>query len=262
MESLEQFEKNVQAKRERLLKDISLAKALPTANKTITWTGENGWEADGNTRKPDVERTIEIAPYIVYTPFRGHEHVAFRAPDSYDGIKGEHVSSKYRTSFVKQYLNELLNVCEPFIIPSIATRGTYAGTHAATYDYKANRDYKDAVEVARGFYEITVSNGSGYTSATLYFYIHTEATGTVEISFDISRDFATWKLQARAQYDNDRHNAVPARWNFPSLSDVGAVNLFKRANADRNSYGQPSGYTLEWLFDSREAMEKAINEVR
>lgn len=247
--TLEQFEKEVAEKRERLLKDLALAKTLPTNGITVTWTGENGFEKDGNTRKPDAEKTVELTPHIIHSPFRGHEHVAFAVPDS------EYAYSPHRKTFATKYLTALLDACEPHIIDTIAVRGHYASLMPANYDYKANRDYSDAVEVARGRYELQASNGRGFSSVELSFYIHTPECGTVEISINLERDFQRYNLLARARTDN---LGIALDWSFPSLADVGAVHMFKRANADRNEHGVCTGYTLEWLYDSREKMAAAI----
>lgn len=255
MQTIEQFEAEIAKKRERLLKDIDLVKALPTQGQAVTWIGEGGFEQGGNTRKPDITRTVDLLPYIVHSPFRGHEHVAFQVPND---KTGEYQYSKHRKEFASKYLLALLDACEPYIIDTVAVRGTYASLMPSDYDYKANRDYKDAVEVSRGKFEVQISTGTGYTSASLVFYIHTQDAGTVQVSVSVDKDFATYKLLPRAHYSGDHHNAVIASWSFPNLSDVGAVNVFKRSNVDRNSYGQPSGYTLEWLFDSREKMLVAI----
>lgn len=257
MNSLEEFDRDNAAKRTKLAAQLELAHKLPTNGVLVTWTGENGWESDGNTRKPDIERTIDVAPWIIHDSFRGAAHVAYKAPDSL-GERGEHVSSKHRSEFVRKYLRAVLDTYEPHMIDTVAVKGTYASHMPESFDWESHRDYADGREVSRGLYEVEVSSGSGYSSAKLSFYARTGATGPVQVSFDLHQDFQTHRLQARAHYDNDRENAVPARWSFSTLADIGAVHLWKRGNGDRNRHGQPSGYTMEWLFDTREAMQAAI----
>jgi hypothetical protein len=259
LKSLEDFDKDNAAKRERLLKDHAIAHALPTNGKLVTWIGEGGWEKDGNTRKPDVARSIDVAPWIVHGPFRGAEHVAYKAPDSLYGDKGEHDSSKPRAEFVSRYFAAVLDAFEPFTVSTLAIKGRYASHLPETFDYRANKDYADAKELARGLYEVTVSSGAGYTSAKLAFFANVPDVGPLQVSFDVDRPygagFQTHKLHARCS--SDRHG-IPRNWNFPSASEFKAVNMWKRANSDRNQYGVPSGYTLEWLFATREDMERAI----
>lgn len=255
IKSLEQFEQETEAKRQRLLKDIELVAKLPTTGKVVNWTGEGGFEQDGNTRKPDVEKSLELLPSLVHSPFRGHEHVAFSFPDGYQE-PGEYQYSKHRKEFVRGYLLAILDACEPYMVETVAVRGTYASLMPADFDYKSHRDYKDATEVSRGLFELESSQGEGYTSLKLSFYFHTEEAGTVEVSINLDKEAHSYKLVARghrAGYGDNR-NAQIESWSFPSLADTGAVNLFKRANATRTCHGVPTGYTLEWLFDSREKM--------
>lgn len=246
--TLEQFEQEVAEKRERLLKNLELVKVLPTNGKTVTWIGEGGFEKDGNTRKPDKEHTIAITPWIVHSPFRGHEHIAFQVPDN------EYRYSKHRAEFARLYLQAVLDACEPYMIPTKAIRGTYASLVAGNWDYKANRDYKDAQELTQGLYELEVSQGKGYLCLKLDFYIHIPECGTVQVSIDLN-EFPAWKLAARSRCDN---LGIPTSWSFPTVADVGAVHLFKRSNADRNEHGVPSGYTMEWLYGTRKEMLAAI----
>lgn len=262
MNSLEEFDRKNAAARAKLERELKLAHQLPTGGVTVTWIGEDGWKSDGNTRKPDIERTIDVAPWIIHDSFRGAAHVAYKAPDSLAGGKGEHVSSKHRSEFVRKYLRAVLDTYAPYVIDTVAVKGAYASYMPETFDWESHKDYADGREVNRGLYEIEASQGNGYSSAKLSFYARTDATGPVQVSFDLHQDFQTHRMQARAHYDNDMHNAVPVRWSFPTLSDIGAVCVWKRSNGDRNRHGQPSGYTMEWLFDTREAMETAIGLVQ
>lgn len=261
MKSLEEFDKENEAKRARLLKDHAVAHALPTTGVVVAWTGEGGWESDGNTRKPDVEKSVGISPWIIHSPFRGAEHVAYKAPDGskFDG-GGEHVSSPHRKEFVRKYFAALLDTYAPCMLDMLAVKDPkrYASHVPSSFDYKAHRDYTNANEIARGLYEITVSTGKGYSSASLAFYVNVDGVGPVKISFTLDRDFPVWKLLPRAHYRGSYDNAEPDSWTFPPLSQTGAVNMWKRSNCDRNQYGQPSGWTLEHLFATRADMERAL----
>lgn len=255
LKSLEQFEKETAAKRAELERHLALAHKLPTNGVMVTWTGEGGWEKDGNTRKPDIERSIELFPYIIHSPFRGAQHVAFKAPDTLTGEGGEHVSSQHRTAFVHRYLQTLLKACEPFMVETLAVRGTYASLVPETFNYKAHKDYSDAAELARGLYEVEVSEHSAKVS----WYINTSATGPMQISFDLwGGSFGCYRLHARGIRSSDYERSTVARWEFPSCDEVGAVHVFKRANTTRTTHGVPDGYTMEWLFDSTDAMLTAI----
>jgi hypothetical protein len=255
LKSLEDFDKEIAAKRARLEKDHALAHALPTVGVTVAWTGENGWDEQGKPRPP-ISKTIALAPHIIHSPFRGAEHVAFRAPDSMVGEGGEHVSSTYRTEFVHKYLRALLDTCAPHMIDTVAIKGHYASNVPETFDYAAHRDYSDAEERARGLYEVEVSTGAGFTSAKLQFYIRTEKTGTVQVSFDLSRDFQVWRIMPRAvRRSADVERSLVRRWDLPS---TGACHHWRRGGADTawvDGASVPQSYTVEWLYDTREALE-------
>lgn len=256
--SLEEFDRRNAEERAQLERELALAHALPTVGRIVTWTGENGWESDGNTRKPDVERSIELAPWIVHGPFRGSRHVAFKAPDSLCGEKGEHVSSQHRKEFVRRYFAALLDTFEPYLVDTIAVKGTYASYVPETWDYEAHKDYADACEIARGLYGIEVSQHS----AKLVFNTAVPGIGPLKVSFELrdgySGAFQTHKLNARPHYDSNRENATVARWTFLVAADVEAVHVWCRANVTRTSHGVPDGYTMEWLYDTRDCMERAI----
>lgn len=260
LKSLEDFDKEIASKRARLEKDHALAHALPTVGKTITWMGENGWEPDGRTRKPDVERTIELVPWLIHAPFRGCEHVAFRAPDSLGGDKGEHVCSPHRAAFARKYLRAVLDAFEPHLIDTVAVRGgIYASLVPESFAWGEHKDYKDGHEMSRGLFEVQVTRAVGqyrYSSAALSFYTRTETTGPVRITFnlDTGGQLTTYKLMPRPKYSsrNPSENARPIGWETPNYADTDAVFVFRRRGGDEYSY------TCEWLYDSREALETAL----
>lgn len=260
LKSLEEFDKEIAAKRKRLEKDHAVAHALPTNGKILTWIGEGGFESDGNTRKPDVERTIEIVPHIVHSPFRGCEHVAFRAPYSTHGDGGEHVSSQHRTVFGRKYLRAVLDAFEPYLIDTVAVRGTYASYVPESFDWGNDKDYKDAIEVSRGLFEVEASMGTGqnhYTTARLSFYTRIESVGPVKVSFDLEgrgSQFMTYKLMPTPRYKTrePRENSRPIAWNVPT--GTGAVHLWRRADGGGEGYS----YSCLWLYDSRDALETAL----
>lgn len=138
MKTIEQFEVEVAAKRARLEKDLALIKVLPTVGKTVTWTGENGWDEKGQLNPP-IEKTIEVCPRLVHSPFRGAEHVAYRVPDSIAGDQGENLSSKYRVEFARRYWRALLDTYEPYLIDIVAIKGRYASLVPESYDWKKTR---------------------------------------------------------------------------------------------------------------------------
>jgi len=266
MNSIEQFERDVEAKRARLLKDLALAKAALPAPVTVTWVGENGWDNVGKPNPP-IEKSVDVAPWIIHSPFRGAEHIAFKAPDSCAGAHGEHVTSEYREGFVRKYFLAVLDAFEPYIMDTVAIKGTYSSYVPESFDWAASRDYKDARILARGLFEVTTTIGEGYRSAELAFYVRHPTAGPCKISFDLGRSsferypFKTDHLTPRPIYQGRRHGddtRVPACWDFPELRDVGAAHLSYRGNTERNSHGVPSGYTLEWLFASRESLLAAI----
>jgi len=254
MRTLEEFDREVAAKRARLEKDHALARALPTAGRTVTWLGENGWQADGRTRNPDIERSTEIAPWIIHSPFRGAERIAFRAPDSLAGDKGEHVSSQYRTTFVRKYLLAVLDAFEPYMINTVAIRGHYASYVPESFDWKKDKDYKDANEISRGLFVVNTAQNVGpqahYSKAELEFYARLESGQVVNVSFDIGHSFSAYKLMPQPRYESQAHNARPRGWYVST--DTGAVNVFRRSGGD------DYGYSCEWLFKSRADMERAI----
>lgn len=96
-----------------------------------------------------------------------------------------------------------------------------------------------------------------FHAANLTFYVRTEATGVLRISID-PQGFDTHKAMPRPRMSSDSAHASVISWSFPSPGDVGAVHCFKRSSADGHQRSVPSGYTLEWLFASREALEKLL----
>jgi hypothetical protein len=133
MKSLEDFERETAEKRARLLKDLELAKSLPVP--VCEWIGEGGFEPDGNTRKPDEAKRMEIRPYIIHAPFRGAEHVAYKLP-SY-GEAGEYQHSKHRPAFRDAFMGALLDAYAPSLIEVVALKGTYASMEHTRWDWKA-----------------------------------------------------------------------------------------------------------------------------
>lgn len=255
MQTLEAFDREIAAKRARLEKDHAVAHALPTA--TIEWIGENGWDSKGAPRDP-VTRTLALEPWIIHSSFRGAEHVAYKAPDSVAGDRGEHVSSKYRKEFVHKYLRALLDTYSPFVIDTRAIKGRYTSFVPESFDYKVHKNYADAEELARGCFVVRVDVGSGYRNADLEFYVRIQNVGPAKISFGLGDSFAYHSLRPVAAYDNVCTNAAVVRWHLPRTAELGAEYRFARPGADLNSHGQPSSYSLEWLFSSREIVESAI----
>ena len=248
MKSLAQFEAEVNAERAKLTAKLDLVKLLPKA--VLRWIGEGGFAPDGNTRLPDVGRSIEIIPWIVHDKFRGSEHVTYNVPDSYQG--GEHLSSVHRQKFERDYIKAVLDVYEPYMQDVIAIKGRYASYVPESWDWENDRDYKDAAAIARGLFEVGMTVGAGYTNSDLTFYA---MIGDKSVKVSIKVPFVG-KL---APSPRRNQSAAITNWVFPETSKVEAENVFKRASVDRNSHGQPSGYELEWLFSSREILERQLN---
>ena len=252
IESLEQFDKAMEQKRAKLARNISNAKLLPTAGQRITWIGENGWDNEGKPRDP-VSKSIEIVPWIMHdsTAYNAAEHVAYNFGD------GEHVSSKYRADYCRKYLTALLDACEPVMLETVATRGTYASYFPSTFDYAANRNYKDAIETARGLYEVDITVGvghNGFSSAALSFYVSQPVP--YKVSIDLSRESFPHKLAPRPRYTTGRSEAfgrdvAPATWDMPDKA--GASEVFKRRGPDGYSY------TIQYLFATRALLIAALN---
>jgi hypothetical protein len=256
LQSIEDFEKEIAAKRELLRKQHNMLRLLPTTGKTVTWIGEGGWEKDGNTRKPDVERTIDIAPHIIHSKFRDAEHFAYKAPDSVAGETGEHVSSKHRPEFVRKYFLAVLDAYAPFMQDIVALRGTYASYVPDSWDWQKSRDYQDAEEVARGRFEVKATLAKGFTNCELSFYVVLPEIGPAQISFDLmkygysSAAFETHKLMAQPHYTSNSERATVDQWSYPAKYDIGAEEMLRRST-DGSSH-RPQGMTLEWLFATRE----------
>lgn len=272
IKSLEELDREHAAKRARLERDHALASALPTGATVVEWTGEAGWDHEG-TSLPPVAKSVPLFPYIIHsrTAYKEAEHVAFKAPDGGTGdLHSEHVSSKYRRpEFTRKYLRALLDACAPCMIETVAVRcneqarSKYSGFFAADFDYKANTegDYEHADETARGLFVIEVSRHTGqhgYSTAELSFHI--SQPERCKVSFDLSRDsWPTHGLAPVPRYTSFDSNAGVADWSFPSPREVGAVEMFKRASADRYDRSQaPYGYTLQYLIPDRETLDKLL----
>lgn len=266
LSALDEFDRHVAARRLRLEKDLTLVRALPTTGVMVEWIGENGWDSQGKDREP-VAKSIELCPHLVYGPtaYRAAEHVGFEAPTPGIRSKGEHVSSKYRAEFARNYLLALLNACEPRMVETVAVHepGSYAGFFPAEFDYrtKTGSSYTNGVESARGYFVVRVgvhTGQSSYRTAELEFYV--SQPEVCKVSFALRDNLFPQKLEPcpRYRYASGPHNCTPASWNFTSASQVGAVEIYKRASADWNRHGVSMGYDVEYLLPTRAALLAAI----
>jgi len=252
METIEEFDRKNAAKRAKLERDLTNARLLPTFGKRISWIGENGWDEKGQPREP-ISKSVELVPWIMHdsTAYKAAEHVAFSFGDS------EHVSSKYRGDYCRKYLAALLDASEESMLDTVAVKGHYAGYFPETFDYQANRNYSDAVEVSRGLYVVKVGSATGshsYNSASLEWYISQPVP--YKVSIDLGRDLFPYKLAPRPRFTTSRTQAfgrdiAPQSWGVPPEGGD-AVHRFKRLGTDRLSCD------VEYLFDCRETMESLI----
>jgi len=270
LKSLEEFDRDNAAQRARLEKEHAMVRQLPTHGKIIDWTGEGGWEKDGNTRKPPVQRSIDVVPCIVHSPFRGAEHMAYKAPDSL--AKGEHISSEYRAEFVRRYFMAVLEAYRPFRVDTLAIKGRYASMVRDGWDWENNEDHKDDTVLARGEFVVDVSVAVGehsYSTAELEFYAVVPELGPLMVSFALTdygygyhrSAFDCRKLYPWPQYEKSRgHHRDDARirsWTSAEVSAIrGAQHKFQRS-------GDGSGQTaknwhVEWLFADEETLLAAL----
>lgn len=270
--SLEEFDRETAAKRAELERQLELVKALPTTGRRVTWVGENGWDENGQAREP-IEKSIELVPWIVHGRFRGADHIVFRPPaggaGTGSGEGGEHVSSPYRGEFARRYLAVIVEALEGYVIPTVAIRSAHYASYVWDgYDYRADRDYADARETARGGAVVRVQNHTGehgFTSAKLEFYIIQFAQPRahvtkvdVELGSHSGLPFP-YRLMPQARRSSDHRLAEVASWVIPGKDQVGAVEMFRRSSADRNSHGCARGYTVEYLFPTLGAALKACD---
>lgn len=102
-------------------------------------------------------------------------------------------------------------------------------------------------------YVLNVSSGPGYTSAKLEFHAYTPDIGPMTVSIE-PQGFHSGHLQPSVLCNNAR---TPVGWHFDHLTQdsIGYAKMYKRADGDRLA---PSGYTLQYLFESREALMRQL----
>lgn len=190
MKALEMLETEYEAKRTKLLKNIGLAKQLPTNSVVVSWVGEGGWK--GNDRLPDTIKTCELVPWIFHSDcyLTKAKNVAFKAPDSFPWVNGigEHTSSKFRNSFQLKYIEAILNAFKPYQVGLTACRGKYTGVFPTSFNFLEHKDYADAATVGHGMCEVYVTCGVGehsFVSGTFSIYASLPGVGLVKVDVEL-----------------------------------------------------------------------------
>ena len=238
MKTLAEFDADMAAQRAEFLHKQELVRLLPTT-------------------------LASIAPYIVHgkTAYKYADHIAYRMPSLAWNVEIAGDRSAVDRIRKLDYFRALLDACAPYVQEIQAVKSaSFLSFFPAKFDWETLRDYRESEATASGEYLITHSD---YRSAELYFYIQGDTFPLTRISIDVSSIAPeARKLSARGRYVNDKFGngtRVPASWTFPNLFDVwGAQYCAKRASADRNSYGVPSSYTMEWLIADRACMLAAL----
>ncbi len=254
LKSIAEFEAQQRKELEEHKAKMSVVAVLPTNGRTVTWVGEGGFESDGNTRKPDLQKTIQLVPYIVHGKFRDSHHVAFKIPGG-SQEDGEYPYSQHRAEFRHAYIKSLLDACDPDIVELLAIKGRYASYVPASWDWENDRDYKDAELQDRGEYEIEASAGRGFSSIKLQFYV-TTSLGAVKISIDVEDCPRAHKLSPRPIYNHnvDIERAVITEWKIPETSVTQATHVWRRGSGDsRNDSAR-----AEYLYANRTDVERAL----
>src|SRR6185295_1823296 len=111
MTTLAEFDAAQAAARAEFLKTANFAALLPTAGVSIAWIGENGYEADGNTRKPPIQKTMEVAPKAIHrTLLYGSRMIQYGIPNSYGtGMDEPTHDYAYRREFARKYLTAIVD---------------------------------------------------------------------------------------------------------------------------------------------------------
>jgi hypothetical protein len=243
MQTLEQFERDIAAKRERLLRDLAIVERLPTTGRTFTWTGDGGYESDGMTKKPPAEKSLQLVPWIIHAPFRGCEHVAYRVP-----LDAERTYGEYHRRMSEGYLRA---VCDSFVAKSVidilALKGTYHSYVPETFDWAASRDYKDAEEVNRGQCVVRVNTGvgaHGFTSTRLEFYVHIEGIGPCEIALEMPTAHLLVPRPVVERYSHGAPSTV-ARWDLPPSAGL-SLHQWRRGSGEHRKLS----FGVEYLFET------------
>jgi hypothetical protein len=257
MQSIEQFETEVATKRARLERDLALAKVLPTAGRSIDWVGVGEWEE--SERKKGVSKTLQILPYIVHAPFRGAEHVAFKVPAESEGGESPHYGSdaKAYETFRQLYFADIIAACKDHLLPIVALEGRYKSHQRAGWDYKTNRDYADAKEVAHGLFALNLSRGVGkygFGRNELEFFIST-SLGPVKISMEVTAPKNVDAHPQNCRYEGrDERIASVGSWFATPATTCGAVHLLRYGSGDARKLSFDARYLFAGLPELCAAM--------
>jgi hypothetical protein len=190
MNAIEMLEAEYEVKRTRLMKNMELAKELPTNGVVVSWIGEGGW--NGNDRLPDIIKTCELVPWVFHSScyLTQAKHVSFKAPDSFPWTNGtgEHVSSKFRNSFLLKYIKAILDAVKPYQVGLTACQGRYKGVFPTSFNFLEHKDYADAATIGHGMCEVYVTRALGensFTSGTFSIYVLLPVTGLVKIDIEL-----------------------------------------------------------------------------
>jgi hypothetical protein len=256
MKTLAQFDAAQAAARLLFLQTCAFADVLPTAGVSIAWIGENGYEADGNTPKPPIEKTMAIEPSSIYDRvLDGCRHISYAIPNSFGQGKDEPTHDRvYRRDFARKYLLAILNAYEPFMVDTVAIRGQYHSLVSELFDFDSDKDHKGSKVVSRGRYAFNATTGSGFSSLELEFHAKIADGTLVEVTIKLEPDFSAWRLMPHGR--GTEHGIKT--WEPVNYMHVGAVHNINRPGAGKNGYGIPDSYRQEWLFADRAKVEEMI----
>jgi hypothetical protein len=245
IKSMEELEREQTKQREELMKHLAIVQQLPTNGMRVYW-------------ESTVEmRSIELLPWIIHSPFRGAEHVTYKIPCSYD--KDGEENYHYRKNMARAYITALVDAYKPVMIDTLAIKGQYASYVPETFDYKASRDYKDAVIVAKGEYVLIASRYIGehsYAQLELEFYVQLPNIGPTKIKLDMSDYNPPYQLMPipvgiRTYGENGPVSSVD-RWDVPN--DGAARTIHRWLRTDGNSRSK----RIEWLFQHDKALRETL----
>lgn len=264
MNAIEMLEAEYAIKRAKLLKDMELAKELPTNGVIVTWVGEGGWK--GNSRLPETIKTCELVPWLFHDEayLTKAKYVSFKVPDDFRWTngKGEHVSSKFRSSFQLKYIKAILDAFQPHQVGLTACKGKYQGVFPTSFNFLEHKDYAEAKTIGHGMCEVHVTQGVGqhsFTSGTFSFHASLPATGLVKVDVELpSYSRLAPIAHGVTRYANSHDVQSVHSWQLPKLSKP-PVAAFKFGGGDSGNRSSTARYLFSTVDECMDILGIKFN---
>lgn len=260
MKALEMLEEEFEKKRAKLLRQMEVAKHLPTNGVIVSWVGEGGWQ--GNEKLPDIIKTCELTPWLFHDKVyaTGAHHILFKAPDSFPWTNGtgESTSSKFRSSFQLKYIEAVLKAFKPYQIGLTACKGRYQNIFPTSFNFLEHKDYADAKTVGHGECEVSVTRCLGehsFTSGTFSFHASLPVIGLVKIDVELPHyDRLAPVPKQITRYGSSHVVSAVGSWAFPPISKT-PVASFRFGGGDSGNRSSTVRYLFSNVDDCLESLD-------